>query len=390
MSKKLFLTVSIIFIYFTSVSQGVIVTSGAMPCSNSSYGIAFTIGQTFNLHSPVGDSIPLVAEGIQQGYTTVGYDTLLLLSNEMAGYAPGENVLPTTTPEGYDEELHRQVYEMTCTSDTVITMTESGQPTKSVRLPEPRILPSGSVQPSGPVTLLLDRSNPYDYPVGVATVVTWTASVAGQSKECRPKVTINYYDCAGNHSSVFDFDGNSYPVVNLGYYCWTGRNMRTQHYGNGASVPNVMTYPASYAPGVADMAETFGNLYTWNAATNYNIVGTRMQGVCPDGWHIPDATETEYLLALFEAMELMSDDTQIRWIPENGTDDYGFSFLPAGYYSAGADRYEGLYVRSYFWTTETLGSTTAYACEFGSACGTIEIVPGDRSNGYSVRCVLNY
>jgi len=167
--------------------------------------------------------------------------------------------------------------------------------------------------------------------------------------------------------------------------------MRAVHYGDTTTlIPDVMTYPASYAPGVTDMVSTFGHLYTWDATTNYNNTGTFVQGICPDGWHIPDGTETEYLLALFDAQELMSDDPQIRWIPQNGTDDYDFTFLPAGYYNSALNRYEGLFVRSYFWTTETDGNSVWYACEFGSTCGTIEIVPGDRRNGYSVRCVMDY
>lgn len=358
-------------------------------CGGGSDGISYSIGQTFNEHAPLAASVPLIAEGIQQGYATVAHDTLLLLVGEMADYIPGDNVILGYTPEGYDEERHRQVYEMICANDFEHTMTESGQPTYTVTLDEPQILPAGSVAPSGPVALALDRSNPYDYLVGDTTEVVWTATVADQSKECRPKVIIHFYDCT-IHSPVTDYDGYSYPVINLGCYCWTGKNMRAPHYDNGTDVPDVMTFPAEYSQGITDMAETFGHLYTWNAATNYNIVGTRMQGVCPTGWHVPNETEVEYLLANFESTALMSHDAQVRWLPTDGTDEYGFSFLPAGFYSALSSMYEGLYVRGYFWTTETDGSTIAYACEFGDACGNFEVVPGNRSTGYSVRCVMDY
>lgn len=35
----------------------------------------------------------------------------------------------------------------------------------------------------------------------------------------------------------------------------------------------------------------------------------------------------------------------------------------------------------------TPGSTIYHACEFGSGCGTIEIIPATAATGYSVRCV---
>ncbi len=378
-----FSTVFICFLCFTTSAQGT-VTRSFTSTSTTPQGLASSVGQPFNQH------VPSVSEGLLQGYTTVSYDTLLLLQEEMGSYTPGVNEVDTLTPEGYDETIYRYVYQMTCQGDVVHTMTQPGVPTYSVTLSEPEILPVGSVFPYGPVTLLLDRSNPYDYPVGVTTEAVWTASVAAQDKECRPKVTIHHFDCPTNYPLVYDYDGNLYPVVNLGYYCWTAKNMRTRHYTDGSVVANVMTYPSQYAPAGTDVEETFGNLYTWDAATGYNISGTQMQGVCPNGWHVPTRTETEYLLANFDAKQLMSADTQIRWIPQNGTDDYGFAFFPAGYYNPGLNRYESMYVRAYFWTTETEGSTIAYACEFGSACGTIAIVPAERSSGFSVRCVSNY
>ncbi len=382
MIKKLFPAIFILFLCVASFAQGTVMRGIMSVGNNSNNGVAYSVGQTFGQHAPDADSVPLVAEGIQQGYTTVVRDTMLLLSDEMGSYTAGANTIRTTTYEGYDATIYRQVYEMTCLGDFVFQTPVSGHETYPVTIPEPQILPAGSAYSDGPVVLLLDRANSYDYLVGDTTQVLWTASVAGQSKVCRPNVFLDYFNCG---STVADIDGHSYPIVRLGYYCWTGKNMRTLRYADRSAVPNVMTYPASYAPGVTDVVDTYGHLYTWNAATNYNIVGTQMQGICPDGWHIPSETEMEYLLAIADAPELMSSG----WIPDIGTDDYGFSFLPAGYYNANLGRYEGLGVRAYFWTAE-VGGTIYHACEFGSACGTIEIVPTSQLNGFSVRCVLDY
>lgn len=387
MMKKLLSTTFAAFFCFTALAQSV-ATHTSLTAGNNSQGVAYSIGQSFNQHAPDTFSVPLVAEGLLQGYTVETYDTLLLLTDEMESYTPGNNLLRQNTAEGYDENLNRQVYELSCPLDFDTTMAVSGVPTCYVNLSG---LYAATVAPNdSKVVLTVLPANPYNYPVGVTSVATWTATVGSQTKECHQNVVVHSYNCVENHPSVNDIDGHSYPVVNLGNYCWTGRNMRTQHYADGTSVPNVMTFPASYAPEVDDIEETFGHLYTWDAATQYNVSGTQMQGVCPNGWHVPTDGETEYLLSMFGAAELMSNDDQIHWLPTDGTDVYGFSFLPVGCYNAVSGLFEGLYVGSFFWTSETEDSIISHACEFGDACGTFEIVPGDRRNGYSVRCVLDY
>lgn len=387
MMRRLFSTTVISLLCFAAFAQADIPQRCFVSAGNTFDGISHTIGQNFNFHAP-DDSITLVAEGIEQAYAIDAIDTVILLSSEMDPYVPGHNQVYTSSFEGYDSITQLQVYRMDCPQDFDTTMEVSGQATCHINLTGDNV---PTITPADPVVIVTSSPvNPYDYPVGQTTVTTWTAAVAGKTNACNQNVTVHYYNCTV-HSPIRDVDGFAYPVVNLGYYCWTGKNLRTVHYSNGTqSIPDVMTYPASYAPGVPDLLDSVGHLYTWNAATDYNNTGTFVQGICPNGWHIPDEVETEYLLALFEARELMSNSAQIRWVPDNGTDNYDFTFLPAGYYNAALNRYEGLFVKSYFWTTETDGSTIANACEFGSTCGTIEIVPGDRRNGYSVRCVMDY
>ena len=183
-------------------------------------------------------------------------------------------------------------------------------------------------------------------------------------------------------TEVTDIDNNTYPAVDLGLYCWTGKNLRTLRYANTDSVSDVMTYTAS-GYNTADLLEVFGHLYTWDAATQYNSG----QGICPSGWHIPTETEMEYIMAAYDPEELMATT---HWIPNIGTDLSSFTLLPGGYYNSALNRYEDLLVRAYVWTIKEEGSTHSIACMFGAACSTTELVPGEKTNGYSVRCVLNY
>jgi len=70
-----------------------------------------------------------------------------------------------------------------------------------------------------------------------------------------------------------------------------------------------------------------------------------------------------------------------------GTSDIdGFNLEPGGYYNPELNRYEYLHVKTILWSYNP-GATIYHACEFGSACGTIEIIPTSAEAGHSVRCV---
>ena len=92
------------------------------------------------------------------------------------------------------------------------------------------------------------------------------------------------------------------------------------------------------------------------------------------------------MLTQYEATSLMTED---YWVPTGGTDDYGFSVLPGGYYNAVTGKYERTLINSYFWTVKEAG-LVAISCMFGEACSTMVMEPELKENGFSVRCVLNY
>ena len=185
----------------------------------------------------------------------------------------------------------------------------------------------------------------------------------------------------GDITEVEDVDHNIYPAVDLGLYCWTAQNLRTEHYADNTDVPNIMTYSAvGYSS--SDLFDVFGHLYTWDAATQYNSG----QGICPDGWHIPTDAEMEYVIATYTPEELMATT---QWLPIPGTDISQFTLLPGGRFNSTYGLFENLLVNAYVWTIRE-ESTHAIACMFGAACGTSEFISSEKANGYSVRCVLNY
>ena len=175
-----------------------------------------------------------------------------------------------------------------------------------------------------------------------------------------------------------DGSGNQYEVVKLIHDCWLKSNLRTELYADGnTDVPDVRQYPGT------DLL-TYGYLYTYDAATGYGTPrGDTLQGICPNGWHLPTYDKVVELMQHYEAADLMATT---NWITP-GNNSSGFTMQPGGYYtSVGHTPYQMLLVMGYFWTY-TPGSSVNYACEIGSACGTMELVPAPADMGYSVRCL---
>ena len=158
----------------------------------------------------------------------------------------------------------------------------------------------------------------------------------------------------------------------------------------------------------------YGRLYLWSAAmdsagiikgntangcgyySECSLSGT-VRGVCPKGWHLPSEAEWS---ALFTAVGGKSAArTKLKsasgWNSSgNGTDDFGFSALPAGYrYENGSYYGEGKI--AYFWSSSFSSSTDNINNDYADRRYLYynnDPPAHDRSNnnedeGYSVRCL---
>ncbi len=127
---------------------------------------------------------------------------------------------------------------------------------------------------------------------------------------------------------------------------------------------------------------TYGVLYNWNAA---------IMEACPTGWHLPDTSEWNKLVNYIggntvAGMKLKSIS---GWATDPyigiGTDSYGFSALPAGYYGSSVFRYA--LSSSSWWSNKNNGGTFAYARTIDYNSHYAISVYGDKNLGFSVRCV---
>ena len=135
-----------------------------------------------------------------------------------------------------------------------------------------------------------------------------------------------------------------------------------------------------------------GRFYTWSAAIGksqcgYGALcmfdGSRIQGICPDGWHLPTIGEWKVLFSNVggqdNAANVLKSKTGWR-LNNNGADSFGFSALPAG-----VNRSYNLGLQASFWSSTQIGAQSSYGIYL--YLDEVVISDYDKYYGQSVRCV---
>lgn len=210
-----------------------------------------------------------------------------------------------------------------------------------------------------------------------------------------------------NFVSATDFDGNNYGTLKIGSQIWLAENIKTTHYSDGNPIPLITDNEewASLGDNNTDKAycwynnsevmykDLYGALYTYAAATNGNNSGINVQGVCPDGWHLPGDNEWADLNNFlaengFSGNEGIAVKATLGWFnPGNGTNNFGFTALPGGYrsFTDGAFDYESLY--GYWWSNSESGESFAWNRYLAFSYPYIGRYLANKSMGFSVRCI---
>ncbi len=149
----------------------------------------------------------------------------------------------------------------------------------------------------------------------------------------------SYYSC--NDVFTDNRDGNIYKSVCMGKQVWMGENLRY-------NAPGSAFYNDDPANG-----PIYGKLYDYatvmNGAASTNANPSGVQGICPNGWHVPSAAEWDYLNIVTIGNKGGDLKDLNYWKAPNlgATDLYGFSARGGGF---GNTKYEQL---NFFglWTT---------------------------------------
>ena len=193
-------------------------------------------------------------------------------------------------------------------------------------------------------------------------------------------------------------DGQTYKTVKIGEQVWMAENL---NYADSTKTPSLLKRNWCFNNELENCAVT-GRLYTWSAAIDSVVLyddgngvecgsgktctlPTKVQGICPDGWHLPTNTEWNVLFTEVGGQSTAGKVLKSRtgWQYDVvGTDAYGFSALPAGDVD-----FSGKFDRSgssaSFWSASDV-PYFVFLDENNSAL--LEIIH-DYSNGYSVRCL---
>ena len=257
-------------------------------------------------------------------------------------------------------------------------------------------------------------------------IVLWLSFVATMmysactKKSTKPHVIRN---------AVTDVDGNKYNAVKIGKQIWMKENLRTTHYADGTNVLE----DEYFAPDDDEsLIQSYGYLYTWPAVMQFGSVkgnneSSNVQGVCPNGWHVPSKEEWEqlksYVINHKEFMKktkerviqyeiknygyeaLIGDfcDSCIAktlaakegWICDSWDESYvgryqsannatGFSAMPAGHMD---NICRGFGKDASFWSSTRCDKFSAYSFSIYHDDNELWSYPDQRFVGNSVRCV---
>ena len=219
-------------------------------------------------------------------------------------------------------------------------------------------------------------------------------------KECRFNPDIAYGIMTDSR------DGQTYKTVKIGDQTWMAENLNFDP-GQGGS--DDAKYDWSWCNEEPKNCAVAGRLYTWAAAIDSVKLATdadnpqdcgygktctipaKVQGVCPEGWHLP--TSDEWAI-LFDAVGGQSNagkvlKSQTGWYHNgNGTDGVGFSALPAGRVCEGNIGVAG--ISAFFWSSTELNSYYAYFMYLCHDYDNGGLYDYHKSYGFSVRCLRDY
>ena len=192
-----------------------------------------------------------------------------------------------------------------------------------------------------------------------------------------------------------DRDNTQYYTIQIGEQTWMAENLK--YVGNlETSGDGSYTEPYLYYPNWdEENVSTYGNQYNWPAAMNGEESSDKnpsgVQGICPEGWHLPSYAEwTQLTNAIAETdagSRLASNDElwdNIDVFNLNYFGESGFAALPAGSW-VGSEFDNNFGTLASFWTATGSDETTSFI--FNVAYNSTYFGETDNEDGRSIRCV---
>ncbi len=206
-------------------------------------------------------------------------------------------------------------------------------------------------------------------------------------------------------------DGQTYNTIKIGNQTWMAENLaylpQIDNNSTFASATDarygVYGYDGTDVTTAKneDNYSTYGVLYNWYAAmagaASSAASPSGVQGICPNGWHLPsyeEWIELERALSGENKGSQLANNTNL-WgdgVLKDATSDFGtsdFAALPAGFRDNLFGAFFSVGTQSLFWSsTESSNGRSAWVCNL--IIDRSSVSRGDnavKSHGFSVRCV---
>ena len=200
---------------------------------------------------------------------------------------------------------------------------------------------------------------------------------------------------AGDYGEFLDErDGQVYKTIQIDFQTWMAQNLNYDTTGSFCYRDD-STY-----------CDKYGRMYSWKTVTGrkdcgYNTLCSlppSVQGVCPDGWHLPSREEW---IRLFDDVGIFGIGSssnlsfagenlkaQTGWKTNNGLDDYGFSAIPSGLMqNKTSSIWEGSSM--YAWTSSEADEIGVYQVRFYDSDRSVTVNVDKKELMLAVRCLKN-
>jgi uncharacterized protein (TIGR02145 family) len=160
-------------------------------------------------------------------------------------------------------------------------------------------------------------------------------------------------------TSVTDIDGNTYKIKRINSKLWMTENLRVTHYDTESISSGDTIFEATSKQSVneqkpyfkdarnfnespytdnltADIRNVLGFLYNWCAAVgkpnNTATVAEKVQGICPNGWRLPNSEDWDSLCYYLGGQEIAGEKLKSAnsWYTSSGTNNSGLNCYPSG------------------------------------------------------------
>ncbi len=183
-----------------------------------------------------------------------------------------------------------------------------------------------------------------------------------------------------NYGDEIYYAGQIYNTVTIGGKVWLKENLNVGTMlanGSTKATDNGIIEKHCYNDTESN-CDQFGGLYSWNELMQY-ATADKSQGICPDGWHVPDMDDWH---TINDATTTMSE------IMVDGSNTTGFSAIRGAYLWNGAYSSEAGGLINLF-SSHTSGTNAGYSVYFDENYTTLGEYSNPDHPEYAVRCIKN-